>query len=279
MKLCIIIGFNYNNTLLSSSIDMYLVYDFFNSRGFKSVVMSDIKKHPENVMKGTLNDKVKDNIYSFVPEVHIDRHPLSNLKWMSVSDYNSFTDGLSKIKLDKVRCLVVYYTGHCKKRSRILLPDNSVIITRLLLEEIVRRCDSSNNTEILTIFDCCNASNLSLPYILSNNKFTHVKGSNIIGANIICLSSSDDNEAARSSSDRSYFTKYLLRELSKNNINISTLTSSIQVLIDNRSHMKKQTVSAYSSFYRQPILYSWVLSSGMIIRIKNDVIEIEVEKK
>ncbi len=277
MKLCILIGFNYDSTLKSSSIDMYLVYDFFNKRGFQSAVMSDIKKHPDNVIKGTLSDKIEDQIHSFGPEVHIDRHPLPNLKWFPVSDYNSFIDNLYKISFEDIRCLVLYYTGHCERGSRILLPDNNVISARLLLEEITKRCNSS--TEILSIFDCCNASNLSLPYILKGDTFISDRTGELINANIICLASSNDNQPARSSGDRSYFTKYLIRELNKNTINMCTLRHNVQILIDRRSNMKKQTVNIYSSFNRYPVLYSWVLPSGIIINIKNCVIEIGEKEK
>lgn len=280
MKLCLIIGFCYSDedTLVSSSIDMFDVYKMFSSRGFSTIVLSDITQHPEAVLNKMDIGKVDNDIYSFLPNLPTGRRPLGGLRWNVVRSVNDLLQTIDSYDFTPVRRLVIYFTGHSEKEgiiAHILLPNSESISSHILSNLILKKCHE--RTEVLSVFDACYIGNINYPYRLINNRFILEDIDRLIPRTVIHLSSSGSFEISESSVSRSLFTKYLVKCLCGNIINIPVLLDRVQKKIDKRSSgVRKQTVACFSSLDVVPILYSWVLSMGMSISYSNGIVVVEL---
>lgn len=272
-KLCLIIGFDYaskNGELSSSIVDMYNVYKCFSSKDFMCYSITDIKSHHNSILD-IIHGKVDDNIFSFMGTLHVDRKELPLLKWYEVNTALELYDVMINIDYTMLDNLVVYFTGHCEMNSVMILSNGEKVSFMKIRNLIVDK--TSEMVQILMILDCCNAGNLSLPYTFEENEFVLRDLSSPVSKTIIYISSSLSGESALSSTNRSYFTKYLMKLLNNNIISIPTIIENIQNSLDDRTRKREQTINIYASFKIAPILWSWLLPySSNIINIDNNYI-------
>lgn len=271
---------------------MYVVYNFFSKRGFICHVMTDIKHHDDRIVDIIYNNKVDDNMFSFIHTPDNDRDPLPMLKWNIVLSYFDLYHELNNISYITTSQLVIYYTGHSttdntntnsnnrEECSKIILPNNDKMSVIALRDMILSKV--SYSTQVLEIFDSCYIGSTCLPYtylLNSNNTFDSINNINHISddgggrfvlTNILCplmnklihISSSSENESSLSSTNRSYFTKYLINLLTDNIISIPILLKKIQEKIDTKTQKREQSIGIYSSYNLGNSLWSWILPTG-----------------
>lgn len=263
-RVCIIVGFVYKDedTLMSSSIDMFTVYEYFSTRGFRVIVLSDISFHSGDILKSIFSDKISSDIYSFVPMLPLGRDPLPSCTWKRVYDIMTLYSMLKSVDCLDVDKLVVYYTGHSERGGKLVCPDGNMTSFVGICSKLLSRCHPS--VEALTITDTCFVGCDFLPFVHVGDRFVLRSLDNACEHCIIHLSSSMSDEESESNTTRSLFTRFLFKHLSEDTIGIHTLMRKIQVEISSKSKRSKmQTVGCSSSFDRRPILYSWLLKSGI----------------
>jgi len=273
---CLIIGFCYSDedTLMSSSVDMFSVYKIFSSRGLSTIVLSDITQHPESILRRMDMGKVDDDIYSFVPNPPTGRHYLGGLKWNIVRSKDDLLRSISSFDSFNDKKLVIYFTGHSEEGGMILLPNSENISSVELTDRLLSKC---GDVEILSIFDACYVGNIRYPYKLINNSFSLEDRTKLITSTVIHLSSSDNSGISESDNSNSLFTKYLMRGISSGIIHIPTLLKRVQEKIDKKSGGdRRQTIMCFSSMSIPPVLYSWVLPTGVSLSYCNGILTIEL---
>jgi len=252
MPTAVIIGFEYKvNKLTGAIVDIYRAYNWCESFGCNIYVLTDIINIKTTVVKH------------------------------EVKDARGLLDNISKIldKEIKDNKLILYYSGHGKKESMVM-PDQSLLSFVKFRDEIINIL--SETVEIFWILDCCNPNGLYLPYklekehfILSSLKIKCVKQP------IMLITSAEPHEKSIATKNGSIFSENLFRILSElNNDDDIPITRNNKVVIPitkNRnltrlinnltSSMRKlktgytQTVSVYSSYITDPVLWMWIGSS------------------
>ncbi len=204
-----------------------------------------------------------------------------------VSIIMSADDLLSQIKEfileQKPERLVLYYSGHgqvMKNEHVLLLPDMSSL-PFLDLRDIVLSC-IGENTELFWIIDCCNPLGLHLPFKLDNNKFM-ISPTKIecILQPFLLITSCDAKEKSLAKHSGSLFTENLFHILTRmrasdipliddTNLSVSIPTHknrNLSKLVDDLTHYIRkatgfqQTVSIYSSYSIDPVLWLWIGST------------------
>ena len=268
VRVCVIIGFVYKDedTLMSSSIDMFTVYEYFSTRGFRVIVLSDISFHSGDILESIFSDKISSDIYSFLPMLPLGRDPLLNCVWKRVFDVVTLCSTLKSIDCHEADKLVVYYTGHSERGGKLLCPDGNMVSFVGVCTKLLKRCNPS--VEALTIADTCFVGCDFLPFIHIEDRFVLRSLDNLYEHCIVHLSSSMSHEESESNTTRSLFTRFLFKHLSEGTIGVHTLMRKIQVEISSKSkRTKRQTVGCSSSFDRPPVLYSWLLKSGISLSV------------
>lgn len=168
---------------------------------------------------------------------------------------------------DNISKLIVYYSGHGINDS-ILLPDNNLLSFEDFKKYLLSKLHIY--TEIFMILDCCNATGLNLPYKLEDNNFRLQKNSLYCITNpFLLITSSVLNENAISTKeDGSGFSKILFKKLTdfsllntvsnNNNRNLNRLKKEISSEIKKIYKGYYQTISIYSSYKIDPILWMWI---------------------
>lgn len=248
----IIIGFNYKKKCLpTTKKDIDNVMNWCKENKYDYSILSDVEY-----------SESKNNIYMI--------NTKSDFISSITKTMNNFS-GKNKI--------IVYYTGHGSE-NYFKLPDDTKI-SSLDFRNIFL---GNPLSEIFFIIDCCNPSNLCLPFKLKSNRFALIKDDSTspVQQKVFLITSSRPVEKAVAHKEKgSLFTKNLLdllRELSdgfnppnfnkniknlkfKNqyNRNLERLVYKLNNKIKNQNNSgHNQSVCFYSSHATHPILWLWI---------------------
>lgn len=259
MPTAIIIGFEYaTNILPGALIDIYQAHKWCCSFGCSTYVFSDIRNGiDDRIIKKNVDQGIVDSdIMSFYDLV--DKTP--------VTTSNELLTGISD-KLEQMtdERLIIYYSGHGTKDA-LVLPNRELLPFIAFRDTILRQVSAT--TEIFWILDCCNPTGLHLPFVLNNNKFvlSSARVSCVLQP-ILLIISSNSQEKSVTSDTGSLFTRYLFRILHNLNIgsSIASRNRNLRRLLGNLSSSIRrihtgytQTVSLYSSYIIDPVLWLWI---------------------
>lgn len=279
MPVAILIGFEYTfNSLTGAIIDLYQAADWCRSFNCNINIFTDIENCDENNIQYSIDHGITNqDLFSFLKQ-----DPFINRT--IITDKISLLESIMKILKPNIdNKVVIYYSGHGIK-------DSMVMPNKTLLSFI----DFRNNilsvlnpyTELFFILDCCNPNGLHLPYKLQNNSFTLSPTKiEFVSQPILLITSSETNEKSIATKFGSVFSRHLFRILTQLNLPISpnirkrtngskyvfipthknrnlrrlmgNLSSSIRKMHTGYS----QTVSIYSSYVIDPVLWLWIGSN------------------
>lgn len=244
MPNAILIGFEYTvNSLIGTMADLTQAYKWCRSFGCVINILTDIN-----------HDRL--------------------INAMHVKDSRTLTDNIVKILNKGIPDgkLIIYYSGHG-------LNDSMVLPDRTLLPFVDFRDIILNNiqpyVEIFWVLDCCNPNGLHLPYKLEGNRFVLSPDKiQCVTQPILLITSSEAKEKSIATKTGSVFTLHLFRLLTSLNAEHNTdviptsKNRNLRRLIGNlRSSIRRmytgyeQTVSIYSSYVVDPILWMWIGSN------------------
>jgi hypothetical protein len=274
MPTAILIGFEYEfNSLPGAIIDLYRSYEWCRSFNCETHIFTDIKfiKDPENLIF-CVNKRITDaGILTFYENI-ISKTIVFDGAQLIASIVRLIEHGVPDNKL------IIYYTGHGVKKS-MMMPNKTLLPFIDFRDNLLKFLDSY--TEIFWILDCCNPNGLHLPYKLEGNAFT-LSPTKIecVTQPILLITSSEANEksiATKTGSVFSYHFFRILNSLNRNDISSQPIIQKKTVTIPphkNRnlrrfignlaSSIRKmhtgyaQTVSMYSSYVADPILWMWI---------------------
>jgi hypothetical protein len=265
--LALLIGFAYHD-LNGTLIDLYHSYKWCQNFNCRIHVITDIKeiKEPRHFEKAIKQGLVDHDINTFYDTI-IQKYIVSN-KY----DFISGLQTVLKTSIDSK--LIIYYTGHALKQG-IELPDHSIMSFNEFRDHILQWVDPQ--VEIFWILDCCNPNGLSLPYQLKNNQFIFKNEDSYYGLHrILLITSSNPNEKSVATKTGSLFTRYLFQILSKmtvttfdiqkplplvHNRNLQRLIGNLSSAIRTVHSGYSQTVSIYTSYLQDPVLWMWIGST------------------
>lgn len=254
MPTAILIVYEYETTKLTGAvIDLYLMYKWCETLNYDIHVVTDITDEKITLNKDIISKAIKkqfcDNgIYVFFRQF---RGTIA----LNTNNFSRSLDNIPKVSDNK---LLMYYSGHGGNNC-IKLPDGSKYTTHKLKQTILNKVN--NDGEIFWIMDCCNPSGLNIPYKLSNNKFVLQNDQwHFTTQKIILFTSSTGHQKSFALPFGSRFTQQLLFLFHENITNIQHLCNTINKnLISQTNESKyKQTVTAYSSYVIDPIVWSWI---------------------
>ena len=270
MPLALLIGFEYHiNHLPGAIIDLYHAYSWCQTFTSNIFVLTDISSNKRTEeLNRIVTRKIADvslvTFYDMIPHKLLVNN-LRSLQENVKRVLNNLTDNK----------LIIYYSGHGVKDS-LILPDQtllSFIIFRDLILDLLQPY-----VEIFWIMDCCNPNGLHLPYKLQNNSFV-LSSSKIecVSQPIILITSADSHEKSAATRSGSIFSHQLFLYLQKMNEsptiviknnkvliptqfnrNLTRLTNNLATLIRKLDTGYVQTVSIYSSYLMDPILWLWI---------------------
>ena len=278
MPTAILIGFEYSHNRLSGTIiDLYYAYKWCKSWDCDVYVLTDMEHvmHPEILQMAINMGIVDEDIISFYDSISSRRVIVHNI--------SDILQSISKILcsgsvLDNK--LVIYYTGH-GVTDCIVVPDTSHLLLTDFRDCVVNGLNPS--VEIFWILDCCNPNGLYLPYKLENNTFILSSSKIEFMSNpILLITSARDNEKSISTKLGSVFSQHLFRILTLlnkshefnidsehiliptfKNRNLRRLIGNLSSSIRKMKTGYDQTVSIYSSYIIDPILWLWIGSSSL----------------
>lgn len=270
----IILGFQYNQKatgiakLPSSLIDIYHIYNWMDSVGYSTNIFSDCLSTDNNIelIKSAINIKIAD-----IKFLNFDFNLINY-----VSNKHQLIENLRKVLITKQESkkICIYYTGHGEDGS-ILLPNSEKIDLSELQEHIYSFF--SEQTEFFWILDCCYPGNMNLPYKLEKNQFKFQGlASRFLTNPTLVLSSSETKEPSVATKYGSLFTRFLANDLSnmsrpiiknknKYNRNLRRICSRLITEIRKIHVEYSQTVSVYSSYLFDPILWFWITGFDDIV--------------
>lgn len=195
-KIAILLGYSYRdynlNTLESSSLDLFNVYNYFQERGFFCYIFTDIEDQitaPEKSNSDFLlfYSNTRDRNYKKIKE--------DPVVWL-------------KTKTIDADIIAFYYTGHMEENGVMYIPLE--VDSSFFLQSLSRAC--RQHSEILVILDCCYSGLVPFPYTYSDSFNLNLQNNTLfLPQRILCLASS--KVQSTSSKYRSYFTKTLLAVL------------------------------------------------------------------
>ena len=271
MPTAILIGFEYTfNSLPGALIDLYFAYNWCKGFGCQINVITDIKavNNPDNLRNAVDRKIVDKGILSFYNKV--DKSV--------ITEKQKLLDSISKIFNREIEDnkLVIYYSGHGVKESMIL-PDRSTIPFTELRDHILNNIASY--VEVFWILDCCNPNGLHLPCKLVENRFEISPHKvDYMTQPILLITSSEPQEKSIATKAGSVFTRHLFKILTNmkassadvivkgkkisiprsKNRNLRRLVSNLMSSIKGMHTGFQQTVSIYSSYMVDPVLWLWI---------------------
>lgn len=271
MPTAILIGFEYTfNTLSGTIIDLYHAFKWCTSFNCNIHVITDIIKVADPKY---LDYIVQKNI---VDEGILRFNDRLKSKFI-VNNKDNLLGSLERIlKYENPdNKLIIYYSGHGVKDSMVM-PDKNLLLFIEFRNKILQHINPY--TEIFCILDCCNPNGLHLPYKLNNNNTFLLSSSKIhcIKQPFLLITSSDANEKSIALKSGSLFSRFLFRILHEmnqdikfnhkqipNNINrnLRRLIGNLSGLIRSMQSGYSQTVSVYSSYIIDPVLWMWIGSN------------------
>ena len=216
MRKAFLIGFqysqlnNHNKKLPGIIIDLYKVYCFLISKGWKEdeiIIFSDIiKDDSTNILRNAILEKIVDSdILTFIEDC---KERKQYILFTSHNHYNNFSSiFISKENTKDIKHYFVYYTGHCKD-GNLILPNNTLLSLELFRDYI-------KTEKVICIMDCCEGG-IELPFVLHNKVYRckqNLKKEDFINTEMVCISSSLENEKSITSQSGSFFTRNLLEIL------------------------------------------------------------------
>lgn len=257
--LSLLIGFEYHD-LNGTLIDLYHAYKWCQTFDCEIHVITDIKDFS---IKQGVADPDLETFYDRCTSKYI------------VSNKAQLIAGLDTILRKPSSKLIIYYTGHGLKNG-IELPDHSLMSFNDFRDQILK--DIEPEVEIFWILDCCNPDGLSLPYQLKNNQFIFNSGDHhYYGPHrILLITSANPHEKSVATKMGSLFTRYLFQILSKmlvtnfdpqkplpliHNRNLQRLIGNLSSAIRTAHSGYQQTVSIYTSYIQDPVLWMWIGST------------------
>lgn len=201
----ILIGFEYENgkKLPGIIVDIYKVYHFLKKISWEDseiVVFTDITKdYNTEILKVAIVEKTVDSeILTFIEDL---KEKEQYIEFKSHNHYNNFQSYISNLP----NYAFIYYSGHSKNEN-LILPNNALISLDFFR-------DMLKSEETFLVMDCCEGG-INLPFILHENLFRLEYDTSFIKSEMICISSSLDNEKSITSRTGSLFTRYLFEEIS-----------------------------------------------------------------
>lgn len=263
--LALLIGFKYQD-LNGTIIDLYHAHKWCESFNCDIHVITDITDDGIDLglaIKQEIVDQDVTTFYNRIASKYI------------VQNKIQFSSSINKIlNIQHITKLVVYYTGHGVQNG-IKLPDENHMSFNDFRDNVIKNVNE--NVEIFWILDCCNPSNLSLPYQLKNNQFIFQNDSTFFGPHrILLITSANSNEKSITTKTGSLFTRYLFKILSNmpvtsfdvkkplsliHNRNLQRLIGNLSSAIRTVHSGYQQTVSIYTSYIQDPVLWMWIGST------------------
>jgi hypothetical protein len=272
MPTAILVGFEYSfNPLPGAIIDLYHCYKWLQSFNCETYVLTDIESiHDPDNLRHCIDKNIADSdLITFYDSI--------SSKFIVRDGYELMTSIIRLIKTGvRNNKLVIYFTGH-GVRTCLVMPNKSLLSFVDFRDNLLDNLEPY--TEIFWILDCCNPSGLHLPYRLDGNLFVLSQGKiECVSQPILLITSSEPDEKSIATKSGSLFSRYLFRLLtSLNNQSLndlvlrksSTIPTScnrnLRRLMGNlASAIRKmhtgysQTVSIYSSYVMDPILWMWI---------------------
>jgi hypothetical protein len=277
MPTAILITFEYVfKSLPGAVVDLYHAFTWCRSFECDIHILTDIEsiKDPNNleqVVKYKIADK---NILTFYDDILTGNSSKNNIK-DSLTLLNSLNRILSLDIPDNK--LIIYYSGHGVKDSMIM-PNKSLLSFIDFRDHVINLLKPY--VEIFWILDCCNPNGLQLPYKLTGNTFA-LSSSQIkfVTQPILLITSSESNEKSIATKFGSVFTRHLFRILNQLNIDMDRkFKKRISIPIQKNRNLRRlignltssirkmgtgyiQTVSIYSSYVMDPLLWMWIGSN------------------
>ena len=281
MPTALLIGFEYKiNTLTGAVVDLYHSSTWCRSFGCDVNILTDIDeiRDKESIMQAVSQGIADDGIFKFCDSI-TDRCGGKSEGKIRGSEtlLTSVEDILGRGVPDNK--LIIYYSGHGAKDSMVM-PDRTLLPFIDFRNSILGVLDPY--VEIFCILDCCNPGGLHLPYKLNNNAFvlspTKIE---CITQPMILITSSEVSEKSIATKMGSVFSLHLFRILTKlgskwdfdwedirtsgkiviptcKNRNLRRLIGTLSSTIRSMHTGYSQTVSMYSSYVIDPILWMWV---------------------
>lgn len=262
MPTALIIGFQYatyTKPLISALIDIYHAYTWCQTFHCDIHLLTDIISIDNDHLKSAVEEGMASpglmTFYSTVKKTLI--HTASDLT-------TELQRVLSTIHDEK---LIIYYSGHGLNES-MLLPDNTTMSFIDIRHTVFRAI--APTVKVLWILDCCNPNGLHLPFRLQKNKFvlSTAKISPVKNP-LLLITSCEEKEKSAATAYGSVFSRSLFQILTKmNELNSTTANRNLRRLMGNISSEIRalhtgyvQTVSIYSSYIIDPVLWLWVGNS------------------
>lgn len=272
MPTAILIGFEYTfNSLTGAIIDLYHGCKWCESFDCNVHILTDIKliKDQDN-LRNAVERKIADSdLLEFYDNI-LNKTLVNNRHDLLTNIIQILSRGIPDNKL------VIYYSGHGVKDSMVM-PDRTLLPFIDFRHNILNILNIS--VEIFWILDCCNPNGLHLPYKLERNSFT-LSSSKIECASqpILLITSSETNEKSIATKLGSIFSRHLFRLLTilnntdqppkktiiiptHKNRNLRRLIGNLGSSIRKMHTGYEQTVSIYSSYVIDPILWMWIGSN------------------
>lgn len=323
MRIALLIVFSYQDSEQDSirwrlpgiEVDLYQCYRFVKKmKADKIILITDITNNfSVSSVSSTISKGIVDaNIISLIDELrkHEDY-------WI----YNYKTGMIKKIKevIKDATELFIYYTGHGYQNNFVLpkyiknvtyydddLLNPDLYDSNQFMTDIINSLDSSLNninTEIFMIIDCCQISNMRLPFQLSSNIYKFINDLNNIYTHhkIICLTSSLLDENSIIINHGSVFSRSIYRLFEKINIKninntdnrkiskiINDLTNYSRIINIHVSKLYESTdcdnvklasANIYSSRPNLNLVWSWIFGINDYFFIEFDQITSSIRLK
>jgi len=316
----IIIGFSYINGLPEKAIPSVII-DIHRAYKF----MKDITNIPsDSILILTDMDKqiLPPGISEWVAEGIVDLDIMDFMttepKYHAIVSYEEIIDNITlKLSEKKYTKIILYYSGH-GSNGKLDLPNKSHISIQKIRElflfnsyyysekgsepdngiSMISDSILQNYRDVFIILDCCNGSDLDLPFYLDipSKRFKlasnyHLRSrlvdnlKSFIDKRVLLIVSSQQHENAVSTYKGSLFTRlffnrlYLMVKSSKERSLVNLITELNKEIKSRLSKEYIQTASIHSSYPFLPVIPSWILnpSFNCYIHDKSDSIIIEIE--
>lgn len=279
MPLALLIGFEYNNNSLPG-----VIIDLYRANKWCESFNCDVHIITDNKILDGLTNRYTSEYINTMTERHDDNTQFIKKSMLNViSNRNDLCTSIKKIFNDATPTdgkIIIYYTGHGIKES-LIAPDGS-LLPFVDFRDIITD-NASPYAEIFCILDCCNPNGMHLPYKLVNNQFVLSSYKvECIKQPMLLITSSEMHEKSIAKRSGSIFSHYLFELLSTlTNRNLTKLLLSLSNSIKKIDTGHPQTVTIYSSYVIDPLLWTWIGStknydivtdmslSAIIIRVKD----------
>lgn len=276
MPTAILIGFEYTfNSLTGAIIDLYNAHKWAGTHSFGCdiTVITDIDsiKDQDNLQNVVSRGLAEADLLTFYSRI--------GSKIIVRDAKNLLTEIIRILKLGiPDNKLIIYYSGHGVKDSMVM-PDRTLLPFVDFRDNILNILDPY--VEIFWILDCCNPNGLHLPYKLEGNQFVLSPCQvQCVSQPVLLITSSEASEKSIATKSGSVFSRHLFRLLTAMNADVAPTIrkKAINIPVSRNRNLRRlignlgssirrmhtgyaQTVSIYSSYVIDPVLWLWIGSS------------------